>query len=113
MSVSSIVRGKVSSRKAIIRNEPRESMILLVNRFSSSFTSVKPLPAAYSRTNARVGSFTSSTEFSELFVIIFASYCACQSLVQKNLRGTVLGPFPFCHIKLLLHRGRFSAVRED
>src|SRR2546426_6951625 len=83
MSVSSIVRGKVSSRKAIIRNEPRESMILVVNRGSSSFTSVRPLPAAYSRTNARTFSFTSTTGLSELLAVILASCWARQILSSK------------------------------
>src|ERR1041385_5706780 len=85
MSVSSIVSGKVSSRKAIIRNEPRESMILFVNRGSSSFSSVRPLPAAYSRTNARTFSFTASTELSELFAVILASCSARQVLSSKFL----------------------------
>src|SRR2546423_2260640 len=84
MSMSSIVRGKVSSRKAIIRNEPSESMILVCNRFSSSFTSVMR-PAAYSRTNARTLSFTSVTE---LFVVIFTCYWAGEVLVQQILQGS-------------------------
>src|SRR5215470_5089811 len=83
MSVSSIVRGKVSSRNAIIRNEPRESMILFVNRGSSSFTSVRPLPAAYSRTNARTFSFTSITGFSELFAVILTS-CRAGQILSSN-----------------------------
>src|SRR5947208_16764533 len=84
MSMSSIVRGKVSSRKAIIRNEPSESMILVCNRFSSSFTSVIR-PAAYSRTNARTLSFTSVTE---LFVVIFTCYWAGEVLVQQILQSS-------------------------
>ena len=61
-------------------------MTLVVNTGSPSFTSVTPRPAAYSRMNVRIGSFTSTTEFYDLTdssTIIFCIVLGVSSLVKQ------------------------------
>src|SRR5438067_11475131 len=80
MSVSSTVNGKVSSRKAIMRKTPKESMTLFLSKESSSLTSEMPRAWAYSSTNVRTGPLM-SIEFASVLITPPSFICAS---LQKN-----------------------------